>query len=995
MLVFSNLARSVGIALGVMVMFLYELSGVAGVCPGPTGPVVRWGSDGFNDPADPGNPNGTSAANVCLTVWSCGVEHCLTLYCDGTVSAWSSENRYGEGDVPAIADVVAIAAGGYHNLALLGDGTVAAWGSDSEGQCEVPAGLSNVVAITAGNGHSVALQRDGTVVAWGGQVEDYGQALVPPDLSNVVAISSAGNCGVHTLALKADGTVVAWGGNAYGQTNVPPGLTNVAAIAAGARSSQALLGDGSPWITVQLRSPRRLRPGSVASLTALAVGAPPLSYQWQRNGEDIPGAANTTLLVGPLQASDAGRYRLVVSNALCFATTAEAGLLLPLPPTPLAEALDATNLNWVTASQNPWFAQTSVATDGSDAAQSGSGDCNSPESWLETTAVGPGSLGFHWKLTSEGGYGRLVFSVDDAETLALSGTVDWQGASAAISPGLHTLRWVYTGGCESPGVEAGWLDQVIFANEGNEVAPMILAQPASQQIALGRDATFSVGVVGYPPPSFQWRFNGTNLAGATNAMLVLPNAQHTDAGLYSAWASNALGSAVSAEAALTIVELPPVISAQPSNQFIHLGGPACFQVTVEGSCPMQYQWRFNGADFPGATNSCLTIAAAQYPQRGQYSVFVRNQFGDTTSSNATLVVLPIAAWQDYAPGGQELVPPDLTNVIAIAAGHTHCLALRSDGTVAAWPNWPASGDLYHAITNGPAGLSNVVAIAAGYEHSLALKADGTVVAWGANDEDQCTVPPGLSNVVGIAAGGYHSLALQAGGTVVAWGDNYSGQATVPDGLSGVAALAGGVLHSVALKSNSTVVAWGWSSPGITNVPADLTNVIAIAASDHTLALKADGTVVGWGPNGAGQTDIPSTLTNAIAIAAGCYHSLALREDGTVIEWGGYSYFPSGLSNVIAIAARSHQSLALIGPATDPHPRLAHPRLGRPVWAGTTLGITLPTLQGKRYILEYITSLTDTNWTPLAAMQGLGYGFEQTLTDPSASSTQRFYRVRVE
>jgi hypothetical protein len=56
-------------------------------------------------------------------------------------------------------------------------------------------------------------------------------------------------------------------------------------------------------------------------------------------------------------------------------------------------------------------------------------------------------------------------------------------------------------------------------------------------------------------------------------------------------------------------------------------------------------------------------------------------------------------------------------------------------------------------------LSDVTAIAAGGSHSLALKGDGTVVAWGDNFSGQSTVPAGLSDVTAIAAGGAHNLAL--------------------------------------------------------------------------------------------------------------------------------------------------------------------------------------------------------------------------------------------
>jgi alpha-tubulin suppressor-like RCC1 family protein len=95
----------------------------------------------------------------------------------------------------------------------------------------------------------------------------------------------------------------------------------------------------------------------------------------------------------------------------------------------------------------------------------------------------------------------------------------------------------------------------------------------------------------------------------------------------------------------------------------------------------------------------------------------------------------------------------LANVVAIAAGYWHNLALRDDGTVAAWGAgltnsgvWPVLGQ---ALV--PADLSDVVAIATGGTHSLALKGDGTVVAWGDNSSGQTNVPPALSNVVSLAA----------------------------------------------------------------------------------------------------------------------------------------------------------------------------------------------------------------------------------------------------
>jgi len=250
----------------------------------------------------------------------------------------------------------------------------------------------------------------------------------------------------------------------------------------------------------------------------------------------------------------------------------------------------------------------------------------------------------------------------------------------------------------------------------------------------------------------------------------------------------------------------------------------------------------------------------------------------------------------------------LRNVVAIAAGWAHTVALKSDGTVVAW----GSNNVDQRTV--PAGLSGVVAIAAGNSHTVALKSDGTVVAWGSNDYGQTTVPFNLSGVVAIAAGENHTVALKSDGTVVAWGNNYFGQTTgtpttaapytatanpvTLNGqiLSDVVAIAGGLYNTVALKLDGTVVAWG---SGQTTVPAGLSGVVAIAAGEeHTVALKSNGTVVAWGANYAGQTTVPDGLSGVVAIAGGERHTVALKSDGTVVAWGGNDFSQSTVPSVI-------------------------------------------------------------------------------------------------
>lgn len=264
-------------------------------------------------------------------------------------------------------------------------------------------------------------------------------------------------------------------------------------------------------------------------------------------------------------------------------------------------------------------------------------------------------------------------------------------------------------------------------------------------------------------------------------------------------------------------------------------------------------------------------------------------------------VSTVVAW-GYDNDGQTNVPASLSgsNIIAVAAGAYHSLALKSDGTVVAW------GFNNEGQTNVPASLSGVTAISAGYAHSLALKSDGMVVAWGDNYYGESAVPAGLNNVVAVAAGYDLSLALRNDGTVVAWGQSTT--ASIPANFqSNVVAIStcNSQNYSLALKNNGTVVAWNGTSP-----PFGLSNVVAIAAAGNGgLALKNDGTLVSWGSFPA-----PPITKNVTAIAVGALFGVAIQTGGTLAVWGDDTYsetnLPSGLSNVVAVTAGAFHGLAL-------------------------------------------------------------------------------------
>ncbi len=345
---------------------------------------------------------------------------------------------------------------------------------------------------------------------------------------------------------------------------------------------------------------------------------------------------------------------------------------------------------------------------------------------------------------------------------------------------------------------------------------------------------------------------------------------------------------------------------------------------------------------------------------------------------------------------QTSIPERTTNIVAIAAGDYHSVALTLDGRAVCW------GDNAHGqvtgrpstssptSTNGsPPGLADVIAIAAGGYHTMALRRDGTVIAWGDNVYGQTNVPSTLSGVVAIAAGGRHSLALKQDGRVVAWGNNSYGQCNIPANLNGIIAVTGGGDHTLLLRSDGTLVGLGGNGSGQRNVPAGLSNVVAIAAGGgHSLALKADGTVAVWGANSYGQTNAPADATNIVAISAGGLHSLALTADGTVLGWGydntGQATFPSGVTGVLAIAAGMEHGLSLLASTPNPCPS----SLGLNNYPGITLTGTL----GATYRIEFTTDLGSVaQWQPLTNVTL--FAVPQTFVDWSApSSPKRFYRA---
>jgi subtilase family serine protease len=331
--------------------------------------------------------------------------------------------------------------------------------------------------------------------------------------------------------------------------------------------------------------------------------------------------------------------------------------------------------------------------------------------------------------------------------------------------------------------------------------------------------------------------------------------------------------------------------------------------------------------------------------------------------------------------------------------------------VVAWGN-----NDYHQ-TNVPSGLTNVVAIAAGQNHSLALKGDGTVVAWGDNRYyGQINVPSGLTNVVAIAGGGYHSLALKGNGTVVAWGDNDYHQINVPLGLTNVVAIAGGRMHSLALNKLPPLIPIHHGSTIMRNVP----DVALTADNVYVVCDNGESHICGGtscaAPLWAGFT----ALVNQQAVAAGRptvgFINPAIYAIGESTNYAadfhdittGDNTSPGSPTNFYAVlgydlctgwGTPAGQNLIndLAGTSTsEPISPVQNTSLSIHYFPATTTNDTVQIswngVAGLVYQVQYKTNLLQTNWINLGAAT-MGTNPIKIVFDVTGPDPQRFYRIR--
>ncbi len=171
-----------------------------------------------------------------------------------------------------------------------------------------------------------------------------------------------------------------------------------------------------------------------------------------------------------------------------------------------------------------------------------------------------------------------------------------------------------------------------------DLPPRYFREPQSTSVPIGSTVTFtSSQSPGQNPWSFQWLKEGVAISGATDSSYSITNVTMSDAGDYSVFLSNWVGTATSSNAALTVE--PLVIDSRPQKVIVAAGYGAWLDVQAAGPAPITYQWSKNESEIPGATNSTYSLRSATALDAGTYTVSVTDALTNAVSTDAVVEVI--------------------------------------------------------------------------------------------------------------------------------------------------------------------------------------------------------------------------------------------------------------------------------------------------------------------------------------------------------------------
>lgn len=171
----------------------------------------------------------------------------------------------------------------------------------------------------------------------------------------------------------------------------------------------------------------------------------------------------------------------------------------------------------------------------------------------QTGALAVGTAGFAWRDVIISKTGNTVEWFIDGLKLATINN------AAFIASNIFIGYWdSFSSVSDNAALSFGLVDNVRVERFVTNAPPYITSQPQGLSVREGTNVTFTVVAGGTGPLTYQWRFNGTNLPGATASSFTRNQVQPVDAGDYSVLIANVAGTVASSTALLAVTVPQPL-----------------------------------------------------------------------------------------------------------------------------------------------------------------------------------------------------------------------------------------------------------------------------------------------------------------------------------------------------------------------------------------------------------------------------------------------------
>lgn len=356
-------------------------------------------------------------------------------------------------------------------------------------------------------------------------------------------------------------------------------------------------------ITTQPALNTNLCLGAALNLSVTATGAASLTYQWEINGNAIPGATSATYQKTSVTAADAGTYRVKVTSSVtgsCSIATSNNAVV---------------NINGVTL-ESSYPKDASTCSSGS-----ASFSLNNP--------TGLGKLSFQWYkgTTAITGQTDQILTVDNVTTLQNGET--------------YYVKIKDNGNCEIDSKTA-------TLTVTNNTSINVFAVDSAAYCVGAAPITFTAQAGGLKPYTYLLT-KGTstidasqiNVASSTYTFTLTNTVAVADSGIYTLKVTSNCGAPASSK--LTTTVRNSTIGTQPSDQTnICDGSVASFTVTGSALSSVQYQWQAdNGtgkfSNIPGSTSSSYSLSTDTTMKNYKYRVVVSDNGACAVTSNPAVL----------------------------------------------------------------------------------------------------------------------------------------------------------------------------------------------------------------------------------------------------------------------------------------------------------------------------------------------------------------------